>query len=357
MEITYSETQMPGSQALGSQDSATNPGSVFVSDMNMSSSGRQVLLDRTNDSLISGLSLERGDGTEAPASNTKGNPLSVPAQTSVTDEILLLYKAKTLVQRVDSSCIKPASNGYQSSPTRLLAPTPTNTPESVAPNSFPIANSSSLSKKSDQTIGRNEDLGSSPGPLSSVYLSETPYPEAIDTVELPKNVCSPEKPTTRTLLFESVEKDIETTVSSPSSIVSSEDSQRVRNMEDDNVSQWSVQVNFSSPGPEQQVEDQANETDEYDDEQEEGEAIEDEECEELCQGLNKISVHDNDSLPPFAGRHTRFVYNSDDEIETEEEVKSALRSPSVMHLRGMPTPRGKHLRFSEGDADSANASN
>ncbi|GMJ07885.1 hypothetical protein like AT5G66230 [Hibiscus trionum] len=68
-------------------------------------------------------------------------------------------------------------------------------------------------------------------------------------------------------------------------------------------------------------------TDEIDGYYEEEEGIE-----ELCEGLSKISMEEK-----FRGRHTRFVYNSDDEIEREEG--------EAMRLKGLPTPKGKHLRF------------
>ncbi|GLJ31499.1 hypothetical protein SUGI_0632080 [Cryptomeria japonica] len=88
------------------------------------------------------------------------------------------------------------------------------------------------------------------------------------------------------------------------------------------------------------------------DEKEEGEAIEDDECEEVCQGLRKLSIQNNgghlEGFPTFTGRHIRIVYNTDDEIEGEE-VASTVPSPSLVHLRGMSTPKGKHLCFEEDD--------
>lgn len=60
-------------------------------------------------------------------------------------------------------------------------------------------------------------------------------------------------------------------------------------------------------------------------------------CDEICQGISRIKV--GEGLPSHQGRHIRFNYNSDDEIDVEEV--------DVMRLRGLPTPRGKHLRFPE----------
>ncbi|KAG0612754.1 hypothetical protein M758_6G049200 [Ceratodon purpureus] len=60
-------------------------------------------------------------------------------------------------------------------------------------------------------------------------------------------------------------------------------------------------------------------------------------CDEICQGISRIKVAEG--LPEHKGRHIRFNYNSDDEIDVEEV--------DVLRLRGLPTPMGKHLRFPE----------
>ncbi|KAJ1408793.1 hypothetical protein SESBI_23205 [Sesbania bispinosa] len=64
------------------------------------------------------------------------------------------------------------------------------------------------------------------------------------------------------------------------------------------------------------------------------------------QGLNNISVNER-IAPKFEGKHTRFMYNSDDELVTEEEEENSVSSSDIMRLKGLPTPKGKHLRFSE----------
>ena len=77
---------------------------------------------------------------------------------------------------------------------------------------------------------------------------------------------------------------------------------------------------------------------------------EEEELDGLCDGLKKMRVQDvKHRLAEFTGKHTRFIYNSDDEIEGEEEVMAA--SPNVLVLKGLPTPEGKHLRFQEEDEE------
>jgi len=302
----------------------------------VSGSRRRPLLDVTNDSPIAGLALDRDDEPETPITNTTRRHLPDSVQTPGTGESLLRHQVRSLLQRVEADTLKPVSKlrsisylqGFLPSPSSLLAPTPLNTPESAGvPNPFATGNYSMLSNESDQTIESRKE--------STVNSSEeiTPRPEVIDAVEL--NATFPEKPFPRALLFDSTEEtDAEASILSPSSVISSEDGQKLRNLEDDDVSEWSMQVNISSPCPEQAdeyapgendgdaqadefSEKECDEDDEDEDEQE-GELIENQECEELCQELSRVSVHDDvhlEEIPPFAGRHTRFVYNSDDDFE------------------------------------------
>ncbi|XP_020222818.1 uncharacterized protein LOC109805214 [Cajanus cajan] len=98
--------------------------------------------------------------------------------------------------------------------------------------------------------------------------------------------------------------------------------------EDDDASIWSTQVSAST----HDEEDYSEEEKEYD----EGEVL----LDELCEVLNNISMN--------AGKHTRFVYNNDDEIvkeEVEENFGHSASSPNILRLKGLPTPKGKHLRF------------
>ncbi|OIV94843.1 hypothetical protein TanjilG_22040 [Lupinus angustifolius] len=120
------------------------------------------------------------------------------------------------------------------------------------------------------------------------------------------------------------------------------------NDEDDDASVWSMQVNASTHDEDYDVDNveeiAENEDEEYyyddveeEEEEEEGD-VEDGGLllDELCQGLNNISVNERVG-PKFEGRHTRFVYNSDDEIVKEEEVENS----------GATSSNGKHLSFSE----------
>lgn len=78
--------------------------------------------------------------------------------------------------------------------------------------------------------------------------------------------------------------------------------------------------------------DDCEEREEYDDEE-----YEQVDCDDICYGVSRIKVAEG--LPEHKGRHIRFNYNSDDEVDIEEV--------DVLRLRGLPTPRGKHLRFPE----------
>lgn len=65
---------------------------------------------------------------------------------------------------------------------------------------------------------------------------------------------------------------------------------------------------------------------------------------DLCKGMNEMCIGKETkrgkgaNLPEFRGRHTKFVYNSEDEIEDQ-----------VIVLRGLPAPEGTHVRFSYED--------
>ncbi|XP_019420540.1 PREDICTED: uncharacterized protein LOC109330715 isoform X2 [Lupinus angustifolius] len=107
------------------------------------------------------------------------------------------------------------------------------------------------------------------------------------------------------------------------------------NDEDDDASVWSMQVNASTHDEDydvDNVEEIAENEDEEEGDVEDGGLL----LDELCQGLNNISVNERVG-PKFEGRHTRFVYNSDDEIVKEEEVENS----------GATSSNGKHLSFSE----------
>ncbi|ONK71751.1 uncharacterized protein A4U43_C04F11990 [Asparagus officinalis] len=117
-----------------------------------------------------------------------------------------------------------------------------------------------------------------------------------------------------------------------------------KSLEDDSSSAWSIQVNVSIQDEEEEkIEDFDGEEEEEEEEEEYYEEAENY-FDDICQGLSKMTVKEE----KFEGKHTRFVYNSDDEIEGEEviqEKRAKNRSPSALLLRGLPVPEGKHLRF------------
>ena len=140
--------------------------------------------------------------------------------------------------------------------------------------------------------------------------------------------------------------------------------------EDDSSSAWSVQVHASSEkGGEEElgVEDLGEYTEEgedlgvgeYTEEGEEWEEDSDDDCfDDLCEEMSRMTVVDEEEerkagLPQFEGKHTRFIYNSDDEIEREEvaDAAEARAELGALILRGLPVPEGKHLRFHEDDDD------
>ncbi|KAH8956084.1 hypothetical protein BDL97_07G020400 [Sphagnum fallax] len=95
------------------------------------------------------------------------------------------------------------------------------------------------------------------------------------------------------------------------------------------------------------------------DDEDEYEDVElDGDCNELCDAISQFTMKENDDaggLPVSTGQHIRFSYNSDDEIEAlivDAESPHQHDSPTALRLKGLPTPKGKHLRFNEEDIGS-----
>lgn len=164
-----------------------------------------------------------------------------------------------------------------------------------------------------------------------VFLFQGP----IDSLK-PEKVDSCEDLVTRALLFDSPGKS---ETSDSSSVLTQERGSSVEDsLEEDNSSIWSVQANASSRKEEEEEEEEIKTID------------------GLCEGLRNICVEDKIGIPEFKGRHTRFIYNEKDEIEGEEEVEGTSAvvrsvSPSILCLKGMSVPEGKHLRFPEEDEE------
>ena len=150
---------------------------------------------------------------------------------------------------------------------------------------------------------------------------------------------------TRSLLLDFSEKSETSDSSECSSVLThiegaSESKEKPLSMKEENSSVWSVQVNASTVDDEEEIED--DDDDDDDDEEEEEEGIY-----ELCEEMSKIRVNGGTK---FSGKHTRFVYNSDDELEGVESEESSLSG--IVRLKGLPTPKGKHLRFPVEEEDN-----
>ncbi|KAG9443026.1 hypothetical protein H6P81_018880 [Aristolochia fimbriata] len=293
-------------------------------------SDRYALVDITNDSPIGGLALENLDDT--PSSVAKNS--ARPKQTPGSGEALLRGQVKTLLQKIEegTEVMKvpfeqrpfPRFQGLMDSPALgVLAPTPTNTPQV---ENFP--NSVEAEIKQD----------------SSSIISEVSHDD--EDLKNEEGLDSTGSPITRALLFDSPGK------SDGSSVFSSEVTYEIssKSIDEDNSSVWSVQANASSREDEEdENEVSKREYEEEDDDDDDDDDYDGGVIDQLCQGLSKICVEEKGALE-FTGRHTRFVYNSDGEIEGEEEVAPAV-SPSVLRLKGLPTPAGKHLRFNEDEVE------
>lgn len=272
---------------------------------------RPALSDVTNDSPITGVAKE---------AFTIKTPNRVQAckNTPGSGESLLRGQVKSLLQKVEEEAefVNKISSENRPpfrvlldlpapSPVQMLAPTPANTPQVIE-------------------------------------IVQPVKPE--ETV--PLVIQEEESALSRTLLFDSPDSENTDNTSSISSSLSYQGS-GIRSsvnkcVEDDSSSAWSLQVNVS-------LEDE--------DEEETITDFDEEEYDDLCDGINKINMDEEKvELPEFEGKHTRFVYDSDDEEIKGEEliVRDKVVSPNAVVLKGLPVPEGKHLRFHEEEEDEDN---
>ncbi|GMI68194.1 hypothetical protein like AT5G66230 [Hibiscus trionum] len=287
---------------------------------------RGALIDVTNDSPVVGLAM--GTPTSDISKKWAGKNTRMIMMTPGSGEALLRGQVKTLLQKVEeeANLSKVLSDNRRpflhlqscvNSPMGLVAPTPANTPQV-------------------------EDGGVNNTGLGSIAMTLPVVEEKLRISEVVSGIFdgvsveSQKSMITRSLLLDFSEKS-ETSdstecdsVVTDEGVITGESSASKENaaIDDDNSSVWSMQVNASTH-------DEDEETIEEMGDDEEGGLLVD----ELCEGLSKMSMKEM-----FKGKHTRFVYNSDDEIE--EECAS-----EVMRLKGLPTPRGKHLRFPMDEQD------
>ncbi|XP_050226464.1 uncharacterized protein LOC126676328 [Mercurialis annua] len=282
---------------------------------------RFALIDITNDSPIVGLAMGSLETPSSTLAKKSSNRIKNAMNTPGSGEALLRGQVKTLLQKVEEEAVlskislenRPFLHlqGFVSnSPMGLLAPTPANTPQ--IPNLIEDNNGTALSTDSLPVIEEQ---------LKICQVVSEIFEGGLET----------QKSLTRSLLLDFSEKS--EICDSSSSECSTYDevskgttySSSSPLKDDDSASDWSIQVNASTHDEEEE--------EDYEYEEEWG-------VDELCEGIGKINVSESNNNGE-RGKHTRFVYNSDeDEIVEEEEV---------LHLKGLPTPQGKHLRFSMED--------
>uniref|UniRef100_A0A803MHL2 Uncharacterized protein n=1 Tax=Chenopodium quinoa TaxID=63459 RepID=A0A803MHL2_CHEQI len=310
---------------------------------------RSVLIDITNDSPIVGLASGSLNGTPI-SSFSKQRRSNACKKTPGSGEALLRGQVKNLLQKVEEeaeiskfyleNCGPVRNAGFKAifnSPAGLVAPTPVNTPQVLNFSAFEEVDL--LSSVSEPPI---EDQLKLPLVVSGI----------IDEKKQEENVTDSEKDVmiSRALFLEFSDKsDCSSDCSSVVTYqVKSEAShEKLDSFDDDAASVWSIQVNASTRGDEDEDEvnqdvDEVAENNEYYNE-EEGEAENDVPfLDELCDGISNMNMEGEKRGPKFMGKHKRFVYNSDDELVEEFEEFDSTEAP---RLKGLPTPKGKHVRF------------
>ncbi|KAA3461108.1 Guanine nucleotide exchange factor SDC25 [Gossypium australe] len=276
---------------------------------------RSALIDITNDSPIVGLAMETPSSAIGKQRSSRAKSMMM---TPGSGEALLRGQVKTLLQKVEEeaevSKVSMESRpflrfqaGCGNSPMGLMAPTPANTPHF-----------SGLSEDGNG-IGYINNSGLGPIVMALPVVEQQFRTSEVVSLESQRSVI------TRSLLLDFSEQSSESGVT---------DQRKSSACKEKASSIWSIQVNASidDEDDEEPIEEMGD--DYYEGEEEDDEEEEDDDgglVDELCEGLSKISMKEM-----FRGRHTRFIYNSDDEIEREEDM---------IRLKGLPTPKGKQLRF------------
>ncbi|TYJ10171.1 hypothetical protein E1A91_A11G190000v1 [Gossypium mustelinum] len=275
------------------------------------------LIDITNDSPIVGVAMK----TPSSAVVGKGKTNTMTMMTPGSGEALLRGQVKTLLQKVEEEAevskvpLESRPFVHLQSPMALVAPTPANTPQ--VPN-------------------LSEDGG-----LGSMLMDLPVVEEELKISEMVSaNIEGQECAITRSLLLDFAEKS---ECRSDNGVIITEDSSASKektlafhNDDIDSATIWSIQVNASTHDEDEDKESFEEMGDECYDHKVDGGLVD-----ELCKGISKISMTEM-----FTGKHTRFLYDSDDEIGEEESGENwEYYSSDIMRLKGLPTPKGKHLRF------------
>ncbi|XP_039020401.1 uncharacterized protein LOC120152199 [Hibiscus syriacus] len=233
-------------------------------------SERGALIDITNDSPIVGLAMETPSSAVGKQwSSRVRNVVMTPG----SGEALLRGQVKTLLQKVEEEAeLSTASmesrpfirlQGCVNSPMGISAPTPANTP---------------------QLSNLYEDIG-----LGSIVTAQPVVEEHMKRSEEVR-LESQKSVITRSLLLDFAEHSSYSEVTDQEKVVHAKRRHQLMIM---------VASKMKMIGKEPFEEDDDGEID------------------ELCEGLSKISMEEM-----FRGKHTRFVYDSDDEIEREEGKKA-----------------------------------
>ncbi|EER91870.1 protein rpi-1 [Sorghum bicolor] len=340
---------------------------------------RAALHDISNDSPIVGLAAGGLHATDTtPASTAAKTRRRAPRSTPGSGEALLRGQVKALLHKVDedqgcaaaAALVRPARIqallGVSRSPAQLLAPTPANTPQ-IGPVSAPREGLLQLDGAAAVTCVLDEEEPLIP--KLKVIAASLPPPQAEEKLG--------ECQLNRALVFDdSPEKSDESNGSAVSSSVSLQESSAGSYMDkssspdDDSSSAWSIQVHASSEkGDEEELsveelaaaeytEEEEEEEEEYTEEEDWEEDSDDDCYDDLCEEMSRMTVLDEEEkkaagLPQFEGKHTRFIYNSDDEIEREEvaDAAEATAELGALMLRGLPVPKGRHLLFHDEEDD------
>ncbi|XP_039831767.1 uncharacterized protein LOC120692506 isoform X2 [Panicum virgatum] len=325
---------------------------------------RAALHDISNDSPIVGLAPGGLHGSDkTPASTAAKTRRRAPRRTPGSGEALLRGQVQALLHKVEeeqgcapAALVRPARIqallAVSRSPAQLLAPTPANTPQ-IGPVSDAMEGLLMPDVPVVPCVLEEEELLL---PKLQVMAASLPLPQPKENLG--------ECQLNRALVFDdSPEKSDVSNGSAVSFQVSSTgsctDKSSSSSPEDDSSSAWSVLVHASSEkGDEEELGVEEEDLGEYTEEGKEWEENSDDDCfDDLCEEMSRMTVVDEEErkagLPQFEGKHTRFIYNSDDEIEREEVVDAAEARAELgaLILRGLPVPEGKHLRFHEDDDD------
>ncbi|KAL1106961.1 hypothetical protein V6Z11_D03G009600 [Gossypium hirsutum] len=293
---------------------------------------RSALIDVRNDSPIIGLAM--GTPLSETSKQWRANKM-MKMMTPGSGEALLRSQVKTLLQKVEEeepevsnvpsgSCHFLRGQSCVVSPMGLVAPTPANTPqvEGSIVMALPVVEENLRISEVVSIIFDGVGVESEKSEITRSLLVE--FSEKSETSEDSSECCY-------SMVTHECSAGKEKVSSSSSSI------------DDDNSSVWSIQVNASTHDEDEETTIEEMGDDYHEDAEEMGDD-DDGLVDELCEGLSKMSMEEM-----FQGKHTRFVYNSDEKIE--EECAEKEDSSDIIRLKGLPTPKGKHLRFPLDEVD------